>query len=311
MKFLRALGTLFLSLSLISCAERDKHGKVLDDPTSGNITIAVDESLRPIVEAEVNAFEKIYDQAHIQIHYLSESEAIEMLLKDSARLAVVTRRLTPEETDRLTQEKIEATQSDIATGAIALIIHKDNGDSLITTDQLRSILEGKITNWNQLNGNHASLPVELIFDNPASGMIRWLRDSIRIPDTFPSNCFGVKSNRAVVDYVSQRQNAIGLIGVEWISDDDDSTANSFLHTIQVMSVARVGEFRKPYQAYIALGQYPLCRKITLISREARAGLGTGFSAFVAGDKGQRIILKSGLVPATMPIRIVEINYDDR
>lgn len=297
-------------MGLLSCAERNKYGKVVDDPTSGNITIAVDESLRPIMEAEVYAFEKIYDQAHIQVLYLSESEAIEMLLKDSARLAVVTRRLTSDETDRLMLEKIEPTQSDIATGAVALIIHKDNPDSLITTDQLRSILEGKISNWNQLNSSHPSLSVELIFDNPTSGMIRWLRDSIRIPAMLPSNCFGVKSNRAVVDYVSKRPNAIGLIGVEWISDDDDSTANHFLNTIQVMSVSRKGEFRKPYQAYIALGEYPLCRKIVLISREARAGLGTGFSAFVCGDKGQRIILKSGLVPATMPIRIVEINYDD-
>jgi phosphate transport system substrate-binding protein len=32
-------------------------------------------------------------------------------------------------------------------------------------------------------------------------------------------------------------------------------------------------------------------------------------AFVASDKGQRIVLKSGLVPATMPIRIVEINHE--
>jgi phosphate transport system substrate-binding protein len=51
----------------------------------------------------------------------------------------------------------------------------------------------------------------------------------------------------------------------------------------------------------------LYRTVYIISREARAGLGSGFTAFVAGDKGQRIILKSGLVPATAPIRIVEIN----
>ncbi len=116
----------------------------------------------------------------------------------------------------------------------------------------------------------------------------------------------MNSNKAVVDYVSQKPNAIGLIGVSWISDRDDSTAIQFLKSIRVASVSRDDEAVQPYQAYIANRQYPLCRDVFVISREARTGLGTGFTAFVAGDKGQRIVLKSGMVPATMPVRIVSV-----
>ena len=61
---------------------------------------------------------------------------------------------------------------------------------------------------------------------------------------------------------------------------------------------------KPYQAYVAQGLYPYTRKVYIISREARTGLGTGFSSFVAGDVGQKIILKMGVLPASMPVRIV-------
>jgi phosphate transport system substrate-binding protein len=46
----------------------------------------------------------------------------------------------------------------------------------------------------------------------------------------------------------------------------------------------------------------------MVSREARSGLASGFIAYVASDKGQRVVLKLGLVPATMPIRIVEVNH---
>jgi phosphate transport system substrate-binding protein len=63
---------------------------------------------------------------------------------------------------------------------------------------------------------------------------------------------------------------------------------------------------KPYQAYIALKQYPLWRTVQITLREPRVGLGTGFASFVASDKGQRIVLKSGLVPATAPVRIIEL-----
>ena len=44
----------------------------------------------------------------------------------------------------------------------------------------------------------------------------------------------------------------------------------------------------------------------MINRETFAGLGSGFISFVAGEKGQRIILKSGIVPAAMPIRLIQI-----
>jgi phosphate transport system substrate-binding protein len=65
-------------------------------------------------------------------------------------------------------------------------------------------------------------------------------------------------------------------------------------------------YYQPFQGYLAAGTYPLRRDLYIVSREARAGLGTGFASFVAGDKGQRIFLKSGLVPATMPVRLVNI-----
>jgi len=41
--------------------------------------------------------------------------------------------------------------------------------------------------------------------------------------------------------------------------------------------------------------------------EAYNGLGSGFATFVGSDKGQRIILKDGLVPANSPIRLIEVN----
>ena len=136
------------------------------------------------------------------------------------------------------------------------------------------------------------------------------------PADFPANSFASKSNPALIDYVAQHENAIGVIGVNWISDGDDSTAVNFMKKIKVAAIKdnRPGkvtqDYLQPFQAYLAEQkehpeyQYTLRRYWYVISREARAGLGTGFASFVAGDKGQRIFLKSGLVPATMPVRIV-------
>ncbi len=296
-----------MMLACFSCREKDKHGNIVDTPTSGTITIAVDESLKPLIEAEVMAFEGIYRNAHIKAVYTSETDAINMLIQDSARLAIVTRKLTDKEKEPFAKIQIKPDQVNVGSGAVALILNKGNKDSLIRVTQLKEILTGKITKWSQINHSKNDSPIEVIFDNPASGIARFLKDSIGGGQALPPNCFAVNNNEAVIDYVSKKSNAIGLIGSEWIADSSDAQANRFLSTIRVAALAGDSTYFLPYQAYIALKQYPLCRSTFMLSREARAGLGNGFIAFVSGEKGQRIFLKAGLVPATMPVRIVEIN----
>ncbi len=305
---MKILVQLFTAIVLLGgCSERDKNGNLLDSPTAGSINITVDESLKPLIDAEIRAFEGIYRNAKIKVTYLSESDAIDALLNDSARLTIVTRKLVENEENLLLEQTIVPHQLKIATGGIALITNQQNADTLITVEEVKKILQGDIglLSANPLN---PTLSV-VVFDHPTSGIVRFFEDSLELGDKLPDYCFAVNNNASVVEYVSKTPRALGLIDVSWISDRDDSTTNSFLNSIRVLAVSRDSGSFQPYQAYLAQGSYPLIRDIIMITREARSGLGNGFMAFVASDKGQRIVLKSGLVPATMPIRIVEINHE--
>jgi phosphate transport system substrate-binding protein len=299
------LGVLLLASA---CSDR-KNGARPDTPTSGSIKIAVDEALKPLIEAELFVFSNLYKNAHIDAIYCSEEEAIDLLLKDSVRMSITARKLMPEEEAVLEKVKIKAHQVNVAINGVALIVHPQNPDTLLTIDQLKGILKGEIKQWNQLNKTSKPATINVVFDQPNSGIIRFLNDSLMPVKSLPENCFAVKSNAAVVDYVKQHPESLGLIDVSWISDEDDSTTNTFLQSIQVVGLAKQegGEYFEPYQAYMSLHQYPLLRNVQMISREVTTGLASGFIAFVASDKGQRIVLKSGLVPATMPVRIVDVN----
>lgn len=61
------------------------------------ISIAADESFEPIIQEEIDVFESLYPLAGIVPRYTTEVEAINLLLKDSVRLAIATRTLTEEE----------------------------------------------------------------------------------------------------------------------------------------------------------------------------------------------------------------------
>lgn len=295
-------------LLFFSCREKNKYGKVADTPTTGKITIVADESLRPIVEAEVETFNALHKNANIDVIYLPEAEAITAMLKeDSLKLAVVARRLTADERKYLMEtDKVRAREDDMAISGIALIVHRENPDTLITINHLKDLLSGKVNSWKQIGGR-SNGGIEIVFDNPNSGLLRHLKDSVAKVDSLPKNCFAVNNNQAVVDHVSKNRNALGLIGLEWISDRDDSTTNAFLDKIKVVAVAGDSAHFQPYQAYLALKYYPLSRTVSTINREGRTGLATGFAAFFASERGQRIVLKAGLVPKTMPLRILQIN----
>lgn len=300
--------TLIVTMLAGSCTQRDKSGKKLTTPTSGTLKIAVDESLKPLLDTEVATFQKLYTNAHVEVIYTSEADAVLQLLKDSVKLVVITRKLMEPEVASLASEVIKPHQVAVAKEGIGIIVNKANRDSVLTIAQISDMLRGNITQWNQVSKGSKSGAIEIVFDQPTSGILRHLKDSLKI-DSIPSNVFAVNGNAAVIDHVASKPNALGLIGVTWISDKDDSTTNVFLNTIRVAGIAaeKGGEAFQPFQAYIAQKQYPLSRDIVMISRETYTGLASGFIAFVAGEKGQRIVLKAGLVPTTMPVRVVEIS----
>ena len=284
-----------IGIVLFGCSGGNQ--KVYDTPTSGTIKIAVDESLKPLIDAEIKAFEGIYRQSSISAVYVSEAEAVRLLINDSVRLAIITRPLTATEVRQIKLQKISPQHSNVAREGVALIVNPGNPDTLWDMAKLKSVLGGYDAGQ------------KIVFDNQNSGIARFIRDSILHAEKMPANSYAVESNEAVVNYIARDTKAVGLIGTSWISDHDDSVANRFLQSIRVIAIENNNEYYQPYQAYIAQRLYPLTRDVVINSREARSGLGAGFTSFVAGDKGQRIVLKAGLVPVTMPVRIVEISRE--
>lgn len=293
---------------IISCKQKPKD-RFTDTITSGVITIAADLSFEPVIQQEVNVFESIYTLSGIIPQYVSETDAINLILKDSVRLAITTRPFTEAEVKSLQQRKFYPKSMRIAYDAVALIVNKANPDTLISVDQLRAVLSGEIISWKQLSLHGSDTPIQIVFDNPNSSTVRFAIDSICRGYPLSEKLFAQKNNEEVIDYVSRTPNAMGIIGVSWLGNKSDSTLLSFIDRIRVVSVSRESgatalNSYKPYQAYIATNQYPLTRSIYALLNDPRSGLPSGFFSFLTSDRGQRIILKSGMLPATQPLRIV-------
>lgn len=301
------IGLMSLTL-LVACNSKPKDGRT-DTYTSGVIAIAVDETFQPIIQEEIDVFEGVYLLAGIVPHYTTEVDAVNLLLKDSVRLAIATRTLTSEEMNSFHSRKFFPREIKIATDGIALIVNNQNKDSLISVRDVRRILTGEVSAWKEIYPASRLKDISLVFDNKNSSTVRFAIDSICRGQALSDNVKALQTNQQVIDYVARTPEAIGVIGVNWLGNRSDTTNLSFREEIKVMSVsaadvATPDNSYKPYQAYLFYEYYPLTRSIYVLLNDPRNALPWGFASFLTSERGQRVILKSGLLPATQTVRVV-------
>lgn len=301
---------LALVLTFPSCNRGPKVTRT-DTITSGNASVVCEDCFAPIIDEEIQVFEGLNGNAQINPVYTNEVDAMKLFLKDSIRLIIAARDLTPAESQSIRSRNLIPRSCKIATDGIALIINRNNRDSIISVSSLKKIFAGDIQSWNKIYPGSGLGKIKVVFDNPNSSTVRYIKDSISGGRPFGKNIRAMNNNQAVIDFVAKTPNALGVIGVNWISNRKDTTNLSFTEKIRVMSVspyddARADNSYQPYAAYLALAKYPLTRDIYVIISDIAGGLPSGFMQFITGDKGQRIILKAGLVPATRPTRLISV-----
>ena len=297
------LSVMFLGW-LASCQPKPKDGRT-DTFNSGVVAITADESFRPIIQEEIDVFEQLTPNASIIPIYTTEVEAISLLLKDSVRLAIATRTFTPKELEYFKRLKFMPRAIKVAVDGLALIVNKENPDTLISVKDIRRILTGEVQNWKEIYPKSKLNDISLVFDNKNSSTVRFAMDSICKGKPLNTNkVYALNNNLQVIDYVAKNPDAIGVVWVNWLTNRSDSTRLTFKGDIRVMSVsaedeARVDNSYKPYQAYLYYDNYPLARPIYILLNDPRNGLSWGFSNFMQTDRGQRIILKAGLLPEVL------------
>jgi phosphate transport system substrate-binding protein len=301
-------GVAFLLLLVIQC-NNPKKNAITETPTRGDIRIIADDSFQPIVDAEIFTFTSLYKYARITPTYMPETDLISAFLKDSVKVVVTAWEPSDKQKELLLSTQTVVRTTTVAYDAVALVLNKENMDSLFTYQNVNDLFTGKLTDWKELNPASKLGKIVAVFDNEKSANIRYFKEAFKLESPLPSNFYSVNTNEEVINYVTKNKSAIGMVSVNWIADREDSVSRSFSDKIKIAAVSHQvlnhGSYFLPVQGSIYDKSYPFTRKINFVSRETWDGLGSGFISWVAGEQGQRIILKSGLVPATMPIRLIQ------
>lgn len=310
-----------------SCGNKRKAAAV-----SGVCKVLCDESFKNVLDDEIEVFEYSYKEASVLSRYIDEASALDSLLHEKVNVIITYRDLTPNQKKILKGQNRAYRSRRIAVDAVALIVNNANDIDYLSVNDIRDIMTGKSTKWGEVYPTALkNEPIKVVFDKNRSGVLHYMKDKFNGGKDLPIEYYAQGSSQEVFDIVKKTRNAIGVIGVSWITSDMKSTATtieqryaelestsssrqetSFSNEIKVLGVRSEDKLEdyKPYQAYIYDGSYPLTREIFAIDASPLGTLDHNFFVFLTGSIGQKIILQTGISPAAVPVRIVNLQGNE-
>jgi phosphate transport system substrate-binding protein len=275
-----------LFIGLLSCQSNTNRDQTVhdDSPVRGSITIAADESVKRIIDAEVQIYQMNYPAAKLNVVYMPENKAIQNMMADEARIAAVTRELNEKEKAILTSKGYPTAPTIIALDGVALIINKKAGIKSVSLDDLKAIFEGKSK-------------MQIGFDNSNSSNLNFLKKKLGISDISKAKISAAAGTEDLIKFIEKDAGTIGVIGMSWISDIDSKVGKDIERRVKILNVSNGKDKAYPPTGYwLGERKYPLERVIYLHIKESHWGLGRGFQKFACSQSGQLIIEKEGLQP---------------
>ena len=302
---------LTLTLTLLvfcSCGNKQKSKNARTDTyASGEMVLMCDESFSPIIEEELRVFHATYPDAHVTPQYTNELDAVNALMQQKVHLIITAKNFTEKQLNYFKSNNLQPRYFPLGYDGLALICNNQNTDSCITVNDVKRILSGQARDWNEINKGSKLGVIDVVFDNNKSAAVHFAVDSILGGKPINSpNITAVKTSAEVTP------NAIGIIGSNWLNDKRDTTNVTFKKNITVMSISQMETATemnswKPYQLYLLDGRYAFTRTVYALLVDPYHGLPVGFANFLQSPIGQKIILKSALLPYRGDLTFRKVN----
>ncbi len=241
------------------------------------VTMTGSTTVLPIAQAVAEALANKYE---IQVSGGGSSVGITALLDGTTDIADHSRPIKPSEYKMAVENGIYPFTFHIANDAVAVIVHPSNPVNNLTLAQLKDIYTGKITNWNQVGGKDA--PITVVSRDSSSGTFETWEKIVMHKEPVLSGALFATSNADVANEVSRNPNAIGYVGLAYISPQ--------LKAVTVNGKKATLESAINYT-------YPIARPLFMSTNGFPApGPVLDVILFVLSDAGQRLIQEVGYAP---------------
>lgn len=246
---------------------------------AGTVVVNGSTTVLPAMQKISETFMAKHKDIQVSLSGGGSGHGIKALMDKTTDVAMASRDMKPAEVENVKKNGGEAVRFTVAIDAIVPIVHPKNTVKDLSLQQIRDIYAGRITNWKQVGGPDARITV--VSRDSSSGTFETWEELVMKGERVQQRALLQASNGAVLQTVAKNPNAIGYVGLGYITKD-----------IKGLSIGG-----KVASAETALSRdWPLARDLYLFTNGQPAGDVKTLIDYALSPEGQVSVKEVGFVP---------------
>lgn len=247
------------------------------------------DTLLQVAQALAEAYKAVKPGIEVSVTGGGSGTGFQALQEGTTDIANASRAIKDEEVEACKAKGIEPVENLIGYDGIAVIVNKSNPIEKITIEQLSDIFTGAVTDWKALGGKGE---IVILSRDTTSGTYEYFKEAVVQKGEkdskldFATSIVMLPSNSAIHDEVAKTENAIGYIGLGYLSD-------------AVKAIPVVGKDGSPVSPSVKTvkdGSYPISRPLFMYTKKDASPEVAAYIEWIMGDEGQKIVGDEGFVP---------------
>jgi phosphate transport system substrate-binding protein len=289
--------SLMLILAALGCGsprgtEKPAQG---EDRTSQKVNESIQvkgsDTMVNLGKSWAQAFTMKYPDMQVAVTGGGSGTGIAALVQGATDIAQASRSIKPEEIEEAQKNGITPKEFIVGYDGISVIMNPANPVQKLTIEQLGDIFKGKITNWNMVGGNDATIVI--LSREINSGTHVYFKEHVlnkgdsKGTVEFAASALMMQSSQAIADEVASNPNAIGYVGMGYVTEKQ-----------KALPIAKDNgsEAIAPTVENVLSTSYPISRPLFMYTKGEPEGTVKNFMDFVFSPEGQKILTDEGFVP---------------
>lgn len=265
------IAKLILTVTIIS-------GIACNHAFAETMTMKGSTTVLPIAQATAEAFMKDHSGADISVQGGGSGVGVAALIDKTCDIADSSRAMKDAEIEQAVNKGVEPKANVIAMDGIVVVVNPANKVSALTKQQVMDIYTGKISDWSQIGGDTGKIIV--VSRDSSSGTYEAFGVLALKNQIVRSDALLQASNQAVATTVTNTPNAIGYVGIGYVSKS--------VKALPIEGVTASADT-------VLSNKYPYSRPLYMYTNGEPKRLVKEFIDFVLSDAGQKLVEESGYV----------------
>ena len=278
-----ALVVTMIGGAMVGCGSSNDSTKTEASGVSGSITVSGSSALLPLMEQSIEKFTEENPDAEVSAQAGGSGTGLTQVLDGTVDIG---------NSDVFAEEKLDADKAaelvdhKVVAQGFGVVVSKSLGIDSLTTDQIKDIFSGKVTNWKDVGGPDKE--IFLIHRTAGSGTRATFEKTILGGDkSLENDALGATqdSNGAVLTAMKQNDGAISYLGLSYMNTEE---AKGLLNVVKIDGVSSDKE-------NITDGSYPFWSWGHMYTKGEATGVAKSFIEFITSSDNTESVESLGFI----------------